>query len=465
MTTDVHSLRNRLERFGQQHLLDFWDQLASEDQRSLAQQLLRIDFANIQSALQESESAADWKAIADASKPPPAIRLDGILPEEAEAARESGEQALRAGRIGVVLVAGGQGSRLGFDLPKGMYPVGPVSNRTLFEIHVDRLLAVGNRYGVRIPLYVMTSPATHQATIDYFEQNDRLGLAEDQLIVFCQGTIPAVDADSGRLLLETPSRVFESPDGHGGTVAALHRDGCLKRMQRDGVEQLYYLQVDNPLVKIADPKFVGQHLLAGSEMTTQVIAKQDPMEKVGNVVSVDGQLQIIEYSDLPESAAGQRNPDGSLRIWAGNIAVHMIDCQFLRRMVNEQGGLPWHLARKIVPFVNAKGEAIQPNTPNAIKLETFIFDLLPFARNALVVEVSERDEFAPLKNASGAAKDTPETCRAAISDRCRRWLQAAGADVDEGVTVEIASRYAIDAGELTNRIEAGIKIQSDKYFA
>jgi UDP-N-acetylglucosamine/UDP-N-acetylgalactosamine diphosphorylase len=458
------TLKAYLSDLEQLHLLAFWDQLDESSQASLVAQIRAIDFRQVQLALQSDASSEDWASLVQRSSPPPAIRL-----EETDAARDQralavGEQALRDGKLAVVLVAGGQGSRLGFHHPKGMYPIGPVSHRTLLEIHVDRLLAIGNRYDVQIPLYLMTSPATHEETICYFHEHDRLGLDKDQLTIFCQGAMPAVDAKTGRLILESADAIFLSPDGHGGTLAALAKHGCLDKMQKDGVEQLFYFQVDNPLVDIADPIFVGHHLSAESELTTQVVAKRDPREKVGVVVAVDGHLQIVEYIDLPEEDAGRRNADGSLVIWAGSIAVHMFDRAFLQRMAGTEGGLPWHLAHKRVPFINERGERITPDAPNAIKLETFIFDLLPNARNALVVEVSEADAFAPLKNASGAVKDTPETCQAAMVNRHRRWLKEAGAHVHPHVSVEISASFALDANELAGKIDESVEISADKYF-
>ena len=236
-------------------------------------------------------------------------------------------------------------------------------------------------------------------------------------------------------------------------------------MDRQGIEHLFYFQVDNPLVNIADPEFMGHHLLAGSELTSQVVAKVDPAEKVGVVVAVNNHLQIIEYSDLPPHLAQRRNADGSLEFWAGSIAVHAFSLDFLKRMVAEQGGLPWHLARKKVPYLNAKGQLIEPNEPNAIKLETFIFDLLPHAKNALVVEVDEQEAFSPLKNASTAPKDTPETCRAAISNRHKRWLRQAGATVAEDALVEIRAGFALGPDELKAKIVPGLIICDNQYFA
>ena len=196
----------------------------------------------------------------------------------------------------------------------------------------------------------MTSPATHEETVAFFAAHDRFGLPEEDLIVFCQGTMPAVDAQTGRVLLAAPGQIAASPDGHGGMLAALDRSGALADIERRGIRHLFYFQVDNPLVDICGREFSGYHLLAQSEFSTQVIAKRDPLDRVGNVVQVDGRLMVIEYSDLPEEAANRRNADGSLRIWAGSIAVHVMDTALLRRLADARWGrhscLPENLANR-----------------------------------------------------------------------------------------------------------------------
>ncbi len=464
MTNDRKSdLLKKLTRYEQTHLLDFWEQLSPQGQQQLAAQIENLDLDAMQKLVKQIEHAEDWGALAAQAESPPAIRLDDSQnPYSREEAWKRGTRALQDGKVGVILVAGGQGTRLGFPHPKGMFPLGPVSQRTLFEIHADRIIAASQRYGVTLPLYVMTSPATHQETVDYFAEHDNCGLPE--LRIFCQGTMPAVDAATGQLLLEAPDRLCESPDGHGGTLAALVRSGCLEEIKSNGIEQLFYLQVDNPLVDIGDPAFIGYHLLAGSEMTSQVIAKTDPQEKVGVVVAVDGVLRIIEYSDLPDEQAERRNADGSLSIWAGSIAVHVFDVAFLDRVKDSADALPFHRAHKIVPFLDSQGKRIEPVEPNAIKFERFIFDLLPLAKNGLVVEVDAADAFAPLKNARGAAKDTAETAQAAMLRQHRKWLEAAGVEVAAGARIEINPRFAADVAELRTKLSGGIQLDGEMYF-
>ena len=227
---------------------------------------------------------------------------------------------------------------------------------------------------------------------------------------------------------------------------------------------MFYLQVDNPLVDICAPEFVGYHLLCDCQMSTQVVAKRDPLERVGNVVRVDGKLMVIEYSDLPDDVARRRNPDGSLEIWAGSIAVHVIDTAFLQQMADDSDALPFHVAHKKVAHVDPTGQRIEPQAPNAVKFERFIFDLIPQAANAIVVEVDPAEGFAPLKNASGQPQDTPETVKAQMAALHRSWLNRAGIEVPDSVDVEVSPMLALDAEELVGKIPPGTQVTQPTYF-
>lgn len=460
-----NQLLDTLSPHGQQHLLQFWDQLDAAQRASLAAQIEQIDFELIARLYHGRGDQTDFRGLVEQSQPPPAFRLDAarnrFTPQEA---RERGIAALRAGQIGVLLVAGGQGTRLGFDHPKGMFPIGPVSGHTLFQIHVEKILAAGRRGGVRIPLYLMTSPATHDETVAFFARHDRFGLPPDDLHVFCQGTMPAVDEQTGRVLLERPDRIAVSPDGHGGMLAALHRSGALADMRRRGIEHLFYFQVDNPLVDICSIEFLGYHLLSESEMSSQVVAKRDPLDKLGNVIQVDGRLMVVEYSDLPDDLAQRRNSDGSLWIWAGSIAVHVFSVELLDRTAGSTAGLPFHFARKKVAHIDERGGRVESKEPNAIKFERFIFDLMPTAANAIVVEIDPAEGFAPLKNAPGAAADTPEAVKAQMVAQHRRWLLAAGTEVAEGAAVEICPLRALDAAETAAKVAAGTRVTTPTYL-
>ncbi len=462
------TLEQLLAPFGQQHLLAFWDELDDAQRQHLAADIRRVDFALLDQLVKGKQHADDWTALAARAETPPAIRLANQKKGDAtrsSAASASGRASSPSyGRVGAILVAGGQGTRLGFSHPKGMFPVGPVSGASLFQILIEKLIAVGRRNGVRIPLYLMTSTATHDGTIEYLNEHGRFGLPADDLHVFCQGQMPAVEVDTGRVLLDSKHRLALSPDGHGGMLAALAKSGGLADMQRRGLEHVFYFQVDNPLAQVCDPLFLAEHERCGSEMSSQVVAKRFPLERVGNVAMIDGRLRIIEYSDLPELAANERNADGSLKFWAGSIAVHFFTVAFLTRMQSAAGALPFHVARKKVPFVDAAGQRIEPAAPNATKFERFIFDLLPAAERYLVWEVDPADAFAPLKNAPGEKTDTLATMQAALIAQHTRWLEAAGATVAPGVPVEISPLFALGPEDLRGKIQPGLQVTQPNYF-
>ena len=455
-----------LKRFNQQHLVAFWDELSDNERKTLDAQLRSIDFAQLNRLREGHDASPDWAALSARAEPPPAIRLDTSLAslDRQATARAIGEQALKSGKLAMILVAGGQGTRLGFDLPKGMFRIGPISNRSLFEMHVDRLRAVMKEYHVSIPLYIMTSPATDVRTRLFFSENDSFGLGSDQLRIFCQGTMPAVDAETGKVLLSNRGEVALSPDGHGGLLQAMSTHGCLDDAADQGIEHFFYGQVDNPMVEICDPVLIGHHIQAGSELTTQVVRKWTPTDRVGNVVMIDGRVQTIEYSDLPESAGKQTNPDGSLKLWAGNIAVHVFKHRFLDRVQHSVQGLPFHRAKKTVTTIDDQGKPIETKVANAIKFERFIFDLLPLAERALVVEADAASVFAPVKNAEGAATETPTATRQAISNLHRGWLKAAGATLGEQNVIEIHPNWALNAEAVAKKIAPGVHIAADTYF-
>jgi UDP-N-acetylglucosamine/UDP-N-acetylgalactosamine diphosphorylase len=312
----------------------------------------------------------------------------------------------------------------------------------------------------------MTSEATHDETVAYLGENDFFGLPPADVRFFQQGNLPAVDATTGELLLEDRGSLALSPDGHGGMLAAMESSGALSDMQARGITQLFYFQVDNPLVAMCDPTFLGFHLLGESEMSTQVVAKTSPDDRVGNVVSIDSQVRIIEYSDLPNEYAERRAADGSLRLWAGSIAVHVFDVAFLSRMAGTPDGMPYHVAHKAASYVDAKGTIVSPraNEKNAIKFERFIFDLLPEARRSIVMEVDAAEAFAPVKNADGAAKDTPELVKRQMVALHRAWLESGGAALADGVDVEVRPGYGLDAADVAARLVRPRSVESPTLF-
>ncbi len=369
-------------------------------------------------------------------------------------AAQAGHDLIAAGKVAAFLVAGGQGTRLGYDGPKGEYPVTPVKSKPLFQVFAEQLLNYGKTFGKPVPWYVMTSDVNDAPTRAFFEKSGYFGLDRADVTFFVQGMMPAFSMD-GQLLLADQDSLALSPDGHGGSLRALYKSGAIADMKRRGVEHLSYFQVDNPLVHVIDPLFLGLHALTGSQMSTKTIPKAGALEKVGNLVVGDGATQVIEYSDLPDELAKQTNPDGSLRFNAGSIGIHALTVEFVEHL--NTGGrlkLPWHRAEKKVPYVDASGAAVKPDKPNAVKLEQFVFDAVPLARNAMVYTTDRAEEFSPVKNAEGT--DSPATCKRDLIRRAGRWLAAAGVAVpmkgdEPDATLEISPLFAVSADQLKGK--------------
>jgi UDP-N-acetylglucosamine/UDP-N-acetylgalactosamine diphosphorylase len=456
-------VRQKLTQNGQAHLLQLWDQLAPASRTRLLEQLQALDLAQIKTLVETRRHSkgvqhdSPMERALRAVPPSSIVRLPKTDQdrERWRQAHHAGEELLRAGKVGAILVAGGQGTRLGFDKPKGMYPIGPVSRAPLFQILAEQLLARSRRAGHAIPYFIMTSDATHDDTVAYFKEQNYFGLPRDDVYFFEQGNMPAVDAESGRLLVSSDQTLCTSPDGHGGMQAALAKAGLLDEMKRRGVEFLHYHQVDNPTAIVCDPVFIGFHSQLGCGMSVKVVAKVSAEERMGVAVDVDGKKQIIEYSDLPPEVARKTDAQGSLLLWAGSTAIHVFSRGFLAGLVDRQDALPFHVAHKKVPYCDEQGTLIEPQAENAYKFERFIFDLLPLADRALVLETDRATEFNPVKNASGA--DSPDATRAALVALYRAWLRSAGAEVGDSTPVEISPLFALDADEVRAKIKPGSK--------
>ncbi len=449
MTEIPAGLLDRLRKHGQEHVLVGWDRLPDDRRREFVATLSGIDLEELARLV----ASARGPSVSRPERFDPLPVSGGVAsPEE----RAVGVATLSRGAVAVLMVAGGQGSRLGFDKPKGMYPVGPVSGASLFQIHAEKILALTRRYGKPILFLVMTSPATDTPTREFFQANRYFGIDPADIIFFRQGMMPTVCARTGRLLLEAPGKLYLSPNGHGGTLTALAEQGVLAMLRERGIEHVFYFQVDNPLVKLCDPGFLGRHVATGSEASSKVVFKTHPEEKVGVFVTTRGRCALIEYSDLPVELARERDVNGGLRFRAGNPAIHLFTREFLERITAEEG-LPYHAARKAVPYYEPlTGEVIDPGRePNALKFERFIFDALPRADRWLAVETRREEEFCPLKNASGP--DSPETVREGLRRLFATWLEQAGIPTN-GHPVEVSPLFALDADELKQKLPWGFQV-------
>jgi len=447
------SLVEKIFREGQEHVFRFWNELSYHSRVKFLNQLREIDFP----LLRELRGKC-------LKKEPPAAKLEPIkaipIPkteaqqEAANRAKKIGKKLVREGRIGAFLVAGGQATRLGFDGPKGIYPIGPVSGKSLFQMHAEKILAESRYYGVRIPWYIMTSETNDEATRKFFQDEKFFGLPEEDIFFMKQRMLPALD-EKGKLILDKKDHIFVGPNGHGGALLAMVESGAVDDMHRRGIEILSYFQVDNVLIKIIDPVFIGYHFQAKAEMSSKMLKKRDPFEKLGVFGKIDGKLRVIEYSDLKPEDAKAQNPDGSLKYSAGSIAVHLINVSFVESEVRGGFKFPYHVAHKKIPYLSDKGETVFPEKPNGYKFETFIFDALSDTTNSVIMEVVREEEFSPVKNREG--EDSPKTAKKDLSNYFGRWLEVCGIYVPkdkngnvEGA-IEISPLFARDLKEFLEK--------------
>ncbi|MBN1363152.1 MAG: UDPGP type 1 family protein [Sedimentisphaerales bacterium] len=453
-------IKKDLETCGQSHLLRFWDDLDATGRAALTEQIRDLDLGRIsdwverlvKNAPQAPVQRLDFEP-APAYEPEP---RDDTQKRKYFEAMELGKKLISEGRVAGFVVAGGQGTRLGFEGPKGCFEISPVRNKPLFQVFAETIAAVSRRYGSVCPWYVMTSPLNHGPTVEFFRSRDFFGLGRENVVIFQQGTLPNFDFE-GHILLDDKGSIARSPDGHGGSIKALCRSGALDDMKRRGVEYLSYWQVDNPLVNLFDPLFIGLHVLDGAEMSSKAVIKNDPEEKVGNFCLIDGKVTVIEYSDLPRELARKRNADGSLVFHLGSIAIHIINTAFVERLNGESCSLPLHRAIKKIAHVDAQGNHVEPEDVNGVKLESFIFDAVPMAKHSIILEIVRAEQFAPTKNATGT--DSAESTRAMMVERAARWLERAGVSVPRrpdgtpGCLIEIAPGFALDPQELASKRE------------
>lgn len=463
MVDSYDKLRSAFAAAGQEHVFAFWDKLAHDQRGQLLADLNCINIAQLPGWAALARSGASHAEIPGDLSPAPVTPRESVKPEVVRA----GESLLAGGKVAAFTVAGGQGTRLGFDGPKGAFPISPVKNKTLFQLFAESILATGRRYGAPVPWYIMTSPANDAETQAFLRSHKFFGLPADQVTFFQQGVMPSFDGD-GRILLDERHRVSLSPDGHGGSLLAMSTSGVLADMAKRGVQYISYFQVDNPLVACLDPVFLGLHASSNAEMSSKTVPKADDLEKVGNFAMSKGRQLVIEYSDLPESLARAKNRDGSRTFDAANIAIHILSRSFVERLTADRASfaLPWHIARKKVPHVDLQtGERVEPASPNGVKLEAFVFDALPLARTAVLLGTSRAEEFSPVKNATGV--DSVDTAKRDMSLRAARWMEHAGMSVPRDATgaptatCEVSPLAALDAEALRQAAGSG-RVQISK---
>ncbi|KAH9829465.1 nucleotide-diphospho-sugar transferase [Rhodofomes roseus] len=453
------STLKRYEAAGQGHLLQFWPKLSESERASLLAQLdaLDIDRVNrIYTRAVSSEKDKAENAGKDAIEPLPEDAADSVIgdPAKEKEWRSIGLKAIAHGQVGVLLMAGGQGTRLGSSAPKGCYDIGLPSHKSLFQYQAERIARLqtvaaqenGKASGsVVIPWYVMTSGPTRRETESFFKKHDYFGLSPKNVVFFEQGTLPCLTTE-GKVILEDPSKIAVAPDGNGGLYAALRKPlspsdsrTVLSDLGARKVQYIHSYCVDNCLVKVADPVFLGYCIQKQADCAAKVVPKAYPTESVGVVARQGDRYSVIEYSEISKEQAERRDPKtGELAFRAANIVNHFYTTAFLHSTESIEEELAHHIARKKIPYVDEQGQTVKPTKPNGMKLEMFVFDVFPFTKHFAVLEVARNEEFSPLKNAPGTGSDDPETSRRDLISQHKRFLERVSATVAEGVEIEIS---------------------------
>ncbi|MBP1587711.1 MAG: UDPGP type 1 family protein [Clostridia bacterium] len=422
---DVDFLKGELEKYGQAHLLAFYDELSPEEQRGLVGQIENIDFAKVLKLYREaSEGDRDFRDVkasrgneipcgGDPADEPVLEPMEctvkkEIGPDRAALYNKIGERILENGLFAAVTMAGGQGTRLGHDGPKGTYDIGLPSHASLFEIQCERLLRASRRFGAAIPWYIMTSRENDGDTRAFFREHGFFGYDAGQIHFFVQNMLPMVDFE-GRIVLDSKGHVKEGADGHGGIFAALESSGCFDDMKRRGIKWVFVGGIDNVLLKICDPFFIGFAESSNAPAAAKSLLKRSADEGVGVFCRRNGRPYVIEYTEISKEMAGMRDDKGEFVYGEAHILCNIFSLEGIQRIIDEGGGLPYHAARKKTKYVAENGETVMPEKPNAYKFEAFIFDAFEKLEDLAILRVDRETEFAPVKNREG--EDSPESAR------------------------------------------------------
>ncbi|KAL2100101.1 hypothetical protein ACEWY4_004495 [Coilia grayii] len=453
--------KSKLESIGQAHILQYWSELSSDEKETFLTELSQLEPGELK---EHCRCAADAAKSQSTSEDLLDHRMEPVPLEFIGSVRKTDEKTLTSwdnegflqiskNKVAVLLLAGGQGTRLGVPYPKGMYSVGLPSGKTLYQIQAERIQKVQQLANQKhnskctVPWYIMTSEFTLEPTEKFFKENNFFGLNPSDVIMFEQRMIPAVSFD-GKIILEKKGKIAMAPDGNGGLYQALVDNNVIEDMEKRGVEYLHVYCVDNILVKMADPAFIGFCVQKGAECGAKVVEKAYPAEPVGVVCRVDGVYQVVEYSEIQPETAELRGPGGELLYSAGNICNHFFTRDFLKNIAeNCRGRLKQHVALKKVPFVDDEGNQVKPTKANGIKMEKFVFDVFQFSRKFVAFEVLREEEFSPLKNADGVPLDTPTTARRSLLAQHYRWALAAGGSFVNSSREPIPPKHSLTRDE------------------
>lgn len=433
---DIEGLRISLREAGQLHLLSFYDGLPSEEQAKLIESIQNCDFSLLAELHRTLYLEKRPVEVAEISPFPEVTVLEAMTQQQVDIMRDSGLSLIIQGKAAALVMAAGTGTRLGFEYPKGMYDINLISHKTIFQLQAEKLLTLerlGRDFASRevppIPWLIMTNQETHDTIVSFFRDNDHFGLNSDQCFFFQQGMLPSVDFH-GKVILDAPGKLSLSPNGNGGVFQALSTTGALDWLEDRGVDYVHLFSVDNVLVKVCDPVFLGFTAMHNYQVTSKTVPKVSHDEAIGVIVLHREGSGVLEYSEIPKDLAKATDEAGNLRLNTGSICNHVFSSKFLRAITTQHIAdlnRQYHLAVKKIPFIDVSGTRVVPTEPNGLKFELFYFDVLKFAQKTGVLQVKREQEFAPVKNAPGGSVDSPDTARQLIGELHKSWLVKAGA--------------------------------------
>ena len=405
MEEEIEDIKKKLKKYSQEHLLNNFENLSEEKQKRLLEQIENIDFDLIKKLYDTTQNITT--EIQDAEIKPIEFLDKEKLYDDYKKYKEIGEKAIRAKKLAAVTMAGGQGTRLGHDGPKGTYDIGLESHKSLFELLSDGLKEQGKKYGVIIPWFIMTSRENNDATVEFFAKHRYFGYEKDKNIFFFkQGELPMIDTE-GKILIGEDGLIKEAANGHGGIYEALVKNGMTKKMRELGVEWVFIGGVDNCLVKMVDPVLMGIAIDKNVTAAGKSVVKANPQEKVGVFCKRNGRPSVVEYTEIPEEMSEATDENGNLIYGESHILCNLFNIDAIERMGSKP--LPYHIAFKKATYIDKDGNKVVPDGPNAYKFEAFLFDAFGELDDMAILRVKREEEFAPVKNATGT--DSPETAR------------------------------------------------------
>ena len=402
---EIEDIKKKLKKYSQEHLLNNFKNLSEEKQKRLLEQIKNIDFDLIKS-LYDTTQNITTEIQDDQIKPIDFFDKEKLY-DDYKKYKEIGEKAIRTKKLAAVTMAGGQGTRLGHDGPKGTYDIGLESHKSLFELLSDGLKEQGKKYGVIIPWFIMTSRENNDATVDFFAKHRYFGYEKDKNIFFFkQGELPMIDTE-GKILIGEDGLIKEAANGHGGIYEALVKNGMTKKMRELGVEWVFIGGVDNCLVKMVDPVLMGIAIDKNVTAAGKSVVKANPQEKVGVFCKRNGRPSVVEYTEIPKEMSEATDENGNLIYGESHILCNLFNIDAIERMGSKP--LPYHIAFKKATYIDKDGNKVVPDGPNAYKFEAFLFDAFGELDDMAILRVKREEEFAPVKNATGT--DSPETAR------------------------------------------------------